>query len=59
MLMNALGAEFRQFLNRDHEGKPSRVVVAVRTYDTAPLDLWDALTTASVSPAGFCRSKAT
>jgi uncharacterized protein YndB with AHSA1/START domain len=53
MLMNALGAEFRQFLNRDHEGKPSRVVVAVRTYDTAPLDLWDALTNRERIPRWF------
>src|SRR6185437_5583927 len=53
MLMNALGAEFRQFLNRDHEGKPSRVVVAVRTYDTAPPDLWDALTNRERIPRWF------
>jgi uncharacterized protein YndB with AHSA1/START domain len=53
MLMNALGAEFRQFLNRDHEGKPARVVVAVRTYDTAPHDLWDALTNRERIPRWF------
>jgi hypothetical protein len=34
VLVNALGAEFRRFENRDYAGKPARVVVAVRTYDT-------------------------
>jgi hypothetical protein len=39
MLANALGAEFRRFEDRDHEGKPARVGVAVRTYDTDRQDL--------------------
>jgi uncharacterized protein YndB with AHSA1/START domain len=53
MFTNALGAEFRQFLNRDHEGKPARVVVAVRTYDTDRRDLWDALTDRERIPRWF------
>ena len=44
MFENALGAQFRRFENREHLGKPARVVVAVRTYDTDREDLWDALT---------------
>ena len=53
MFTNALGAEFRQFLNREHEGKPARVVVAARTYDTDRKDLWDALTNRERIPRWF------
>jgi uncharacterized protein YndB with AHSA1/START domain len=53
MTANALGAEFRRFENRDHEGKPARVVAAVRTYDTDRADLWDALTSAERIPRWF------
>lgn len=53
MLASALGAEFRQFLNREHEGKPARVVVAERTYDTHVEDLWNALTDAERIPRWF------
>ena len=53
MLTNALGAEFRRFENRDHEGKPARVVVAERTYDTDREDLWNALTTRERIPRWF------
>jgi uncharacterized protein YndB with AHSA1/START domain len=53
MFANALGAEFRQFENRDHDGKPARVVVAVRTYDTDQGDLWDALTNRERIPRWF------
>lgn len=53
MLANALGAQFRRFENRDYEGKPARVVVASRTYDTDPDDLWDALTSRERLPRWF------
>lgn len=53
MFANALGAEFRRFENREHEGKPARVVVAVRTYDTDCADLWDALTSRERIPRWF------
>jgi uncharacterized protein YndB with AHSA1/START domain len=53
MLANALGAEFRRFENREHEGKPARVVVAVRTYDTDREDLWDAVTNPERLPRWF------
>src|SRR5215831_5574450 len=53
MLTNALGAEFRRFENRDHAGKPARVVVAERTYDTDREDLWNALTSRERIPRWF------
>lgn len=53
MFANALGAEFRRFENREHLGKPARVVVAVRTYDTDCPDLWDALTSRERIPRWF------
>jgi hypothetical protein len=34
MFAAASGAEFRQFLEREHEGKPARVDRAVRGYRT-------------------------
>jgi uncharacterized protein YndB with AHSA1/START domain len=53
MFANALGAEFRRFENREHNGKPARVVVAVRAYDTDQKDLWDALTSRERIPRWF------
>lgn len=53
MFDNALGAEFRRFENREHLGKPSRVVVATRTYATEAADLWDALTSRERIPRWF------
>jgi len=53
MSTHALGAEFRRFENRDHEGKPARVVTAVRTYATDRKDLWDALTNPQRLPRWF------
>lgn len=53
MFPNPLGAEFRRFDNRLHEGKPARVVVAARSYDTDARDLWDALTNPERIPRWF------
>lgn len=53
MFANALGAEFRRFENREYEGKPARVVVGTRTYDTDRKDLWDALTNPERLPRWF------
>jgi uncharacterized protein YndB with AHSA1/START domain len=53
MFSNVMGAEFRRFEDRDHLGKPARVVVAERVYDTDRTDLWDALTTAERIPRWF------
>jgi uncharacterized protein YndB with AHSA1/START domain len=53
MFENALGAQFRRFENREHLGKPARVVVAERAYDTDREDLWDALTSRERIPRWF------
>jgi uncharacterized protein YndB with AHSA1/START domain len=53
MFATALGAEFRRFENREHDGKPARVVVAERVYDTGRTDLWDALTNPTRIPRWF------
>lgn len=53
MLADAIGAEFRQVVEREHEGEPARVVIAVRTYDTSPEDLWDAVTNPERIPRWF------
>lgn len=53
MFANAIGAEFREVVEREHEGGPARVVVATRTYETGPDDLWDALTNPERLPRWF------
>src|SRR5262245_17178864 len=53
MFPNAFGVEFRRFENRQHEGRPARVVVAARAYDTDREDLWDALTSRERIPRCF------
>jgi len=47
------GAQFRRFENREHEGKPVRVMAASRVYDTDRADLWDALTGRERIPRWF------
>jgi len=42
---NVFGAEMRRVENREYQGKPAIVAVAVRTYDTTIEDLWEAITT--------------
>ncbi|HEX8434163.1 SRPBCC family protein [Archangium sp.] len=53
MFADAIGAEFRQFLEREHEGKPARVLRAVRGYRTHPANLWDAVTNRERLPRWF------
>jgi uncharacterized protein YndB with AHSA1/START domain len=53
MLANVIGAEFREFVEREHEGKPARVVVAQRVYPTTADDLWDAVTNPERIPRWF------
>lgn len=48
-----LGAIVRKVSRRDHQGRPARVVVATRSYDTGVEDLWDALTSAERIPRWF------
>jgi uncharacterized protein YndB with AHSA1/START domain len=49
----SLGAVVRKVASRDHLGKPARVVVAGRHYDTDIDDLWDALTNGERIPRWF------
>lgn len=48
-----IGATARVVEDRVHEGKPVRVVIATRTYDTTREDLWDALTNPERLPRWF------
>ena len=48
-----IGAVTRSVGVQEHEGRPARVVVAARTYDTTAEDLWDALTNAERLPRWF------
>src|SRR5215470_7294528 len=48
-----VGAVVRQVVNREHQGRPARVVIATRDYDTTIEDLWDALTSAERIPRWF------
>jgi uncharacterized protein YndB with AHSA1/START domain len=49
----AIGTVVREVQSREHEGKPARVVVACRDYDTTAEDLWDALTSPERIPRWF------
>jgi uncharacterized protein YndB with AHSA1/START domain len=48
-----IGAVTRAVTGREHNGKPARVVVASRDYDTAIEDVWDAITSAERIPRWF------
>ena len=48
-----LGAVTRTVARRDHDGRPARVIVATRSYDTSLDDLWDAITSAERIPRWF------
>ena len=50
---SALGAEFREVRDVEHEGKPARAVEGSRFYPTETDDLWDALTNAERIPRWF------
>ena len=50
-----LGAVTRTVIQREHQGGPAQVVIATRTYDTTPEDLWDALTNAERLPRWFAK----
>jgi uncharacterized protein YndB with AHSA1/START domain len=50
---HALGAEFREVRDVEHEGKPARAVEGSRLYSTAADDLWDAVTNAERIPRWF------
>jgi uncharacterized protein YndB with AHSA1/START domain len=52
-LGRVIGAVTREVADREYEGKPAKVVVAKRTYNTTPDDLWDSLTNAERIPRWF------
>ena len=52
-LIGHVGAVVREVANGRRDGRATRIVVATRTYDTDPDDLWDALTNAERIPRWF------
>lgn len=48
-----IGAVTREVKGREHNGRPARVVIASRNYDTSIEDVWDALTNAKRIPRWF------
>ena len=52
-IANHLGAATREVAAREREGRPARAVVATRTFDTTPDDVWDALTSPERIPRWF------
>ncbi len=52
-IVRLIGALTREVRDETFQGKPARVVVASRTYDTDIHDLWDALTNAERIPRWF------
>jgi uncharacterized protein YndB with AHSA1/START domain len=48
-----VGLVTREVQNREHAGRPARVVLASRDYDTSVEDLWDAVTSAERIPRWF------
>jgi uncharacterized protein YndB with AHSA1/START domain len=52
-VVRQIGAVVREVGSREHEGRPARVVIATRSYDTTVEDAWDALTNAERIPRWF------
>jgi uncharacterized protein YndB with AHSA1/START domain len=52
-IANSIGAVTRTVLDRDHDGRRARVIVATRTYDAEIADVWDAMTNAERIPRWF------
>ena len=48
-----IGATTRELTTREYRGRPARLLVATRTYDTTQQDLWDALTNPERIPRWF------
>jgi uncharacterized protein YndB with AHSA1/START domain len=48
-----IGAVTREITGREVDGRPARVAIATRTYDTSIEDLWDALTNEERLPRWF------
>lgn len=52
-IIGQVGLITREVRAQEHDGRPARVVVASRTYDTSIEDLWDAITSAERIPRWF------
>src|SRR5215510_2836460 len=52
-VIRTIGAVTREVASREHEGRPARVVVATRTYDTSMEDAWDAISNPERIPRWF------
>jgi uncharacterized protein YndB with AHSA1/START domain len=52
-VIRTIGAVTREVASREHEGRPARVVVATRTYDTSMDDVWDAISNPERIPRWF------
>src|SRR5215467_4161756 len=48
-----IGAVTRTIEQRDHNGRPARVVIATRTYDAGAAEVWDAMTSPERIPRWF------
>jgi len=52
-VVRVIGATTRKLETREYQGRAAQVLVATRTYDTTPQDLWDALTNPERIPRWF------
>ena len=52
-IASEIAAVDRRVENRDHEGRPARVVIAGRTYPAPVTDVWDAITSPERIPRWF------
>ena len=52
-ILRQMGVVLREVRSLEHEGRPAKVVVASRVYDTSVEDLWDALTNPDRIPRWF------
>ena len=52
-IIRQIGAVRRAVVTREHQGRPARVVVAVRNFSTTVEDVWDAITSAERIPRWF------
>ena len=52
-IAQSIGAVTRTVLEREHNGRPARVIVATRPYDAEITEVWDAMTNAERMPRWF------
>jgi uncharacterized protein YndB with AHSA1/START domain len=52
-VQQVIGAVTRTVAQRDHNGRPARIVIATRTYDAEADEVWDAITSPERIPRWF------